>query len=244
MKVSWLMPDGLRWECVRCGRCCMNLFDADFRSVAAYAEAVGGKFYGPETEPSNLPYIYIHEVKRITRQLNERFGLRMHLLDVFIPLIVAWEEKSRIIKDIFFTFKPTVPGKRYCSFFNPRTKLCAIYPIRPTACKLYPFFEGPPSYRTQKDEVVIMVDVACQGIGKGKPVDRTQILNLILQYRLQGKRSRKYWKRRRVSVKPQIRFMEETGRLPTPTEAAEILNLRKHVTCASTDKLRAARVGP
>jgi len=229
MKVTWLIPNDLRWECVKCGRCCMNLFEVDFRDVKQYAKVMGVVHYGPDSLPSNLPYIYIHEARKITRELNIRYRRRFHVLDVFVPLQIIWRENETYISDIGFTFRPH-PSGFHCPFLNLKTKLCRIHPIRPNACRLFPFYEAGPVYQTDLKEIVVMVDLLCQGIGRGEPVNRAQILNLFLERQLLARQSMKYWKKKKVPVKPQIEYVKKTGRMPSPTEAIKTLNLRKYVS--------------
>ncbi|WP_281950852.1 YkgJ family cysteine cluster protein [Nitrosophilus kaiyonis] len=59
-----------------------------------------------------------------------------------------------------YTIKEVViEGKYNCLFFDPKTKRCEIYPVRPKQCRTFPFWE---KYRNPKN--IEEVKRECPGI--------------------------------------------------------------------------------
>ena len=61
-----------------------------------------------------------------------------------------------------------------CTFFDPKTRGCTIYPVRPTQCRTWPFWksnlESPETWRQTCEE--------CPGSGTGQVFTKLQIDDL------------------------------------------------------------------
>lgn len=85
-----------------------------------------------------------------------------------------------------------------CYFFDERSKLCTIYPLRPATCRCYPFLIAPAISQkpaaankfeideedlipTKRGPFVLLYQKDCKGFGKGKVIDRAKIVELCLK---------------------------------------------------------------
>lgn len=215
MKVTFLLPKNFRWECQRCGKCCVDVYDV---SEIAKDSRRG---YFPSDLQSNLVLMTVFEIKKLAKQLN------VHPFDFSWPTLTFLDKEERYIRDILFSFR-WMPPMYHCFFFDWNSKACKIHAIKPLHCKIYPSQDRTDL--STKNENAISVDTACPGIGKGSLVDFAKLNNLILEREILRRKSIKYWSKKNIPVpKKLVELLKVKGIIPSADEAIKLLNLQKYV---------------
>lgn len=163
-KLIWDVPKGFKFECQRCGRCCTNQGGHKYLDRETLMEVMGMRVVvdkGYEGLPKNLPYVTFPEAKTLLKR-----GY-----DVVTPAMIVKGERLSMIQ---FTMKQS--GNCCCCLQN---RLCILHLIglKPLSCRIYPV--GIRYDRAKNELAIYIIDAHCPGIGKGKVVSKTSMMQMV-----------------------------------------------------------------
>lgn len=166
-KIVFDIPKNYKHECQKCGKCCSSkkkhdyfnrIWQEQYRLKAEFTKEYTGT-------PTNLPLI----------SYPEAMTLRKAGYDICTPIMVLYDKRTTIIH-----YAPKqVDNKCICLREDNICKLHGLG-LKPLYCQIYPF---GLTYDPRKMVLrVYLVDVMCEGVGKGRPIVKIQMKRMIERF--------------------------------------------------------------
>jgi len=125
-------------------------------------------------EKSNLIYLTKKDIDKISRRSRMMPKDFVDTLYEYDGCCVKVEDSGRkVILDL-----PVMKSREdtLCVFYKEG---CSIYPVRPNACRLFPFRVEEETMPSGDMMLNIRYNSSCPGIGKGNPVDKEKLKELV-----------------------------------------------------------------
>lgn len=166
--------DDINFACQRCGACCHHRRPRDFPDL------ISSETIPQFVEQSNLIYLTAADVKAISREA----GLKPEeFVDTLYPdkngSVRVTDGGRKVVLDL-----PVMSSKddTTCVFYREDGGKggCRIYGLRPKACRLFPFRVEETTTASGDMLLKISYNPTCPGIGKGQPVDKSWLEQLVV----------------------------------------------------------------
>lgn len=179
-----LVPDET-YECVRCGRCCIEPGES--------IQTKGMAWLNEDPVEALKIFINVHrtEIALVRRDVEALFSRGFYSWNFFrIRQAMISPSKNMFLVPVI-RYKRLPGGNLACTFYDFRNRECLIYEIRPLICRLYPYqiTKGfgillliAAGEMKPPETIELSLDRNCPGVGKmASKKDKKRVHNLVLK---------------------------------------------------------------